>query len=183
VSVLKVKDPATGAWLDIMGTGTKGDPGGPIPTGGNPGEIIVKQSATDMDVAWEPHPRVVCRALVGTIASHATANTMGNLVTVNGTFQPDRTYHIFASVRCIADPGALMGQAQFKVAVGTAQMEGYDVVSGPDSGLWGAWSNTWLKDSVDLGVTAATPLDVTLDLMLNAAAKTVYAARIYVLEY
>jgi hypothetical protein len=128
-------------------------------------------------------PRVVCRALVGTVASHATASTMGNLVTVNGTFYPDRTYHIFASVRAIQDPGALIGLAQFRVAVGTVQMEGYDCVSGPDSGLWGAWSNTWLKDSVDLGVTAATPLDVTLDLLLNAAAKTVYAARIYVIEY
>lgn len=154
-----------------------------MPVGGDVGEVIVKQSDVDMDVAWEQHPRLVCAQLTGIVNTHATANTLGNLITANGTFRPDRLYHFFASIRAIADPGAVIGVAQFRAMIGTVQMEGYDVVSGPDTGLWGSWSQNWLKDSASLGVTADTALDVTLDIQLNAANKQVYAPRVYVLEY
>jgi hypothetical protein len=182
MAILKIKNTA-GEWVDIAGVGPQGPPGGPVPVGGQPGDVIVKTGAADGEVGWTvQRPRCVARALVGTINSHATASTMGNLVTVSVDIDPTRLYHIFASVRAVQDPGGLMPFAQYKVAVGTAQMEGYDCVSGPDSGLWGAWSQTWVKDGTAISATPVT-VNATLDLNLNAASKTVYAPRLYIFEY
>ena len=52
----------TRSWLSISPVGgTKGDigpSGGPVPTGGTTGQIIVKQSATDFAVAWANPPAI-----------------------------------------------------------------------------------------------------------------------------
>lgn len=180
MAVLKVKL-TDGSWADITGTGATGPSGGPVPTGGTPGQVIVKSGVNDGEVAWATSPRLAFNALVGSVPSHSTANTMGNLVSGNVTIDPAKMYHIFASVRAIQDPGAVLGFAQFKMTVGI-QLEGYDCVSGPDSGLWGAWSQNWMKSGSALSSTLAS-VPVALDLLLNAAAKTVYAPRVYIIEY
>ena len=184
MSVLKVKDPVTGTWLDIMGTGVKGDPGGPIPTGGNPGELIVKTGPADFEVAWEPHPRVAFEAMVATMPSHATANTLIDLIVGTVTIDPDRYYHVFAGVRCIQDPGAQVCLAQFQVKCGV-DLQGYDVVATPDTGLWGAWSQNWLhKGNLLNGDQPTKSVECKLRAMLSVAGpKTIYNPRLYIVEY
>ena len=98
--------------------------------------MIVKQTAADMDVAWEPHPRVAFELMPATMPSHATANTLIDLIVGTVTIDPDRYYHVFAGVRCIQDPGAVVCLAQFQVKCGV-DLQGYDVVATPDTGLWG----------------------------------------------
>lgn len=58
MTVLKEYNPATGTWEPIL-VGVKGDtgaPGGPVPTGGTLGQLIVKTSSTDFAVAWQHGP-------------------------------------------------------------------------------------------------------------------------------
>ena len=160
---LKAFDGTTWQTVPTVGPPGPTGPAGPVGPVGSGGALVVMSE------------------LVGIATSHATANTMGNLVTGSVAIDPTKMYHIFASVRAIADPGALIGFAQFRVTVGI-QLEGYDCVSGPDSGLWGSWSQTWLKEGSDLSATAAT-VAASLDLQLNAAAKQVYAPRLYVIQY
>jgi len=185
MAVLKIKDPSdpTGAtWIDITTTGTQGPAGGAVPTGGNPGEVLVKTGPADMEVGWAVRPRVALSVIGNQVTSHATVNTLETVATGEVDVVPDRYYHIFAGVRCIQDPGAAVATAQALVELGTIDLAGYDVWTTPDTGLFGSWSQNWLK----LGsVFTATPATLTCNLriMLSVASKIIYAPRLYVIEY
>jgi hypothetical protein len=187
MGVLKVKDPAdpTGqTWVDIAGTGSVGPPGGPVPVGGNPGEVIVKTGPADMEVGWARVPRLAFTLMPASTISHATANTFVDLVAGQATIYPDRTYWVTAGARGVEDPGATSALAQYQVAIGTVNLAGYDVVATHDTGLWGAWSQTWVEDGsrfVPLGDPPAS-LDVRLRGMLSVASKTFYSPRLHILE-
>lgn len=181
--VLKVKD-ASGNWVDIAGTGQVGPPGGPVPVGGNPGEVIVKTGPGDFEVGWARVPRLAFSSTPGSVVSSATVNTFVDAVAGQATIYPDRTYWITAGVRCIQDPGAVIATAQFQVAIGTVNLAAYDVVVTHDTGLWGSWSQTW----VDFGsrfVPAGDPptsVNVRLQVQINVASKTFYSPRLHILE-
>jgi hypothetical protein len=180
--VLKVKD-ASGVWLDIAGVGSPGPSGGPVPVGGNVGEVLVKTGPADFEVEWQPQrPRTVFSSLIGTVTSGAV-NVMHTLITGPCDIDPTRNYLIMAGIRCIQDPGAVVPLAQARVNVGQ-QLEGYDVWVSPDTGLWGAWHQHWWKTGASLNGTGATvSVTATLDLQLNVASKTVYAPRLTVIEF
>lgn len=185
MSVLKVKDPVTGNWLDIAGTGTQGPPGGPVPVGGNPGEVIVKTGPADMEVGWAVHPRVAFKSHVASFVSSATANTFGSAVTGTMTCDPTRTYHVIAGVRCIQDTDA-KHRAQSRVSIGTVNLDGYDVWAHNDTdGLWGAWSQHWMEDGSRFVAAGSAPaaVDVRLDLMFSYASRTFYSPRLFIIEY
>lgn len=187
MGVLKVRDPAdpTGAtWIDITGTGEKGDPGGPVPTGGNPGETIVKKGTADFDVEWRVSPRVAGYAEVASVVSHATVNTFVVAATCSALFYSDRMYQITAGVRAIQDPGvAAMAQAQ--VGIGSVNLSGYDVwITHDSNGLFGSWSQFWTKAGTNFAA-AGTSAQLTCELrvMLNQASKTIYSPRLTIIEY
>jgi len=185
VGILKIKDPAdpTGAtWIDITGTGTQGPSGGPVPTGGNPGETIVKNGAADFAVEWRVSPRIAGYAEVASVVSHATVNTFVVAVTCQAHFYADRMYQIMAGVRAIADPGATVAMAQAQVGIGTVNLSGYDVWATPDTGLWGSFLQSWIKPGTDFTTTDAQ-LTCELRVMLSIASKTFYSPRIHVIEY
>jgi hypothetical protein len=185
MAVLKVKDPVTGTWLDIMGTGVKGDPGGPVPVGGAPGEVIVKTGPADMEVGWERRPRVAFNIQIASAVSNATINTMTDTIVGDATFFPDRMYHIFASHRCIQDLG-VGGTIQMQVSIGTVNLQGYDVVACTDpNSIWGAWSQGWLHDGALLGGTdpAGSVLSCRLRHQCSIASRTIYTPRLHVIEY
>src|SRR6187455_286955 len=103
MGVLKVKLPDD-TWADITGTGATGPSGGPVPTGGLPGEVIQKTGPGDFEVGWVERPRVAFNGMVSTVVSSATVNSLVRAVEGDPTIYPDRMYHIFAGVRCIQDP-------------------------------------------------------------------------------
>lgn len=191
MSVLKVKDPVTGNWVDIAGTGTQGPPGGPVPVGGNVGDVVVKTGPADMEVGWEappivvPPPRIVFAAKIAQVISHGTANTFVQAVGGQVTIDPDRTYHVIAGWRCIQDTND-KHRAQAQVQIGTVGLEGYDVVGNNDTdGLWGAWSQNWIEDG-SLFVAAGSPptaVDARLNVMFSYASRTFYSPRLYIIEY
>jgi hypothetical protein len=183
MAVLKVKD-AAGNWLDIAGTGTQGRDGGPVPVGGEPGEVIVKTGAADMEVGWAQHPRIVINNQYTSVTTSATVNTMTELINVSGLFYADRTYQIHASHRCIQDLG-VGGNAQMRVSVGTVNLQGYDVVSCTDpNSLWGAWSQTWLHLGSLIGGTAAgVDLAVRVAWQCSIASRIIYTPRLHVIEF
>ena len=181
--MLKVKD-AAGVWQDITGTGVTGPSGGPVPTGGNPGEVIQKVGVADFDVGWTERPRVALNLMVASIVSPATVNVMTAYpaLTADVTIHPDRWYHIFASHRCIQDPGTGMN-VQMQVALGTVNLAGYDVVTCTDPNtLWGAWAQSWLNPGTTFTAVTAS-LSLRLNYLGSVASKTIYTPRIYCVEY
>jgi len=180
MAVLKVKLPDD-TWADITGTGQVGPPGGPVPVGGTVNQKIAKTWDVDFEVEWRDSPRIALSAIVAQFTSNATANTMSRAIGGDATIYPDRMYWITAGYRAVQDPGALIGMSQMQVAVGTVNLQGYDVVSGPDTGLWGSWSQTWVRPGSDFTATVAS-LDCRLNVMLNVASKIFYDPRIYILE-
>jgi len=185
MGVLKIKDPndPTGAtWIDIMGTGVKGDPGGPVPVGGVPGEVIVKTGPADMEVGWAQHPRIAFRFLGTQVNSHATANTLTPLVTGSVTIDPDRWYQIIAGVRAIQDPGASICLAQFQVHV-SVNLQGHDCVVTPDTGLWGSWSQTWVEPGSSLNAAGGPTVCELRGMISVAGPKIIYSPRLYILEF
>ena len=104
--------------------------------------MIVKQSATDMDVAWEQHPRVALRLMVASVTTHASGgNNLVEACAGDVMVDPARMYHIIAGWRCIQDAGATIATAHTAVAVGTVNLAQWDEVPTADTGLWGAWYN------------------------------------------
>lgn len=185
MAMLKVRDPAdpTGnTWLDITSTGATGPSGGPVPTGGLPGQVIEKTGPADFEVGWRLSPRIAGYNEVASVVSHATVNTFVDAVTCQAHFYADRMYYISAGYRAIQDPGALIGMAQTQVGIGTVNLSGYDVITGPDTGLWNGWSQFWTKPGTDFTTTDAQ-LTCVLRVMLNAASKTFYSPRICIQEF
>lgn len=180
MAVLKVKDSA-GNWLDITGTGTRGEPGGPVPVGGTVNQKIAKTSDVDFEVEWRDSPRIALSVIVAQYTSHATANTMARAVGGDATIYPDRMYWIVSGWRCIQDPGAVAATCNAQTAIGTVNLQGFDVVNTHDTGLWGAHSQTWVRPGSDFTATVAT-LDCRLNLQLSVASKIFYDPRIYILE-
>jgi hypothetical protein len=193
MGVLKVKDPSdpTGnTWVDIAGTGTQGAPGGPVPVGGNPGEVIVKTGPADMEVGWAARPRVAFRGEINQVNASATPNTMVPLISGDITIYPDRVYHFFAGIRCIQDPAVaddVMVNAQFRVYCGTVGLHGNDVV-GPmldPRSAWGAWSQTYLYNGTSFVAADQPPATMVVELrgQMSVASKLFYTPRLFVIEY
>ena len=179
--VLKVKD-ASGTWLDIAGVGPRGPSGGPIPAGGNIGEVIVKTGAADFEVEWQPaRPRIALRAQA-TQTTGGAVNVMATLTSGTVTIDPTRWYHIIAGVRCVNDPGAA-AHAQYRVVIGTVQLNGYDVVYTADPNtVWGAWSQHWLEPGNVL-LAAGGDVLAKLDGMCSVATRLFYTPRLFIFEY
>jgi hypothetical protein len=182
--VLKVKDTA-GTWQDIAGVGPRGAPGGPIPVGGNPGEVIVKTGPGDFEVEWQPQrPRVVFAQQVAEVYSSTVVNTFVDLISGTVEIDPTRYYQVTAGVRCIQDPGASIALAQFQVHCGV-NLQGHDCVVTPDTGLWGSWSQTWVHMGNLLNGNQPDPTVVACELrgMINFASKIFYTPRLNIIEY
>jgi len=181
VGILKVKLPDN-TWADVVGSGATGPSGGPVPAGGNSGEVVIKTGPGDFEVGWEAHPRVAFNEMVATSVSSATVNSLTRAVEGFATIHPDRMYHTFAGVRCIQDPGATTAIGHFAVAIGTVNLAQWDEVTTPDTGLWGSWHQSWLNPGSDFTATTAS-LDVRLNIGCSIASKTFYHPRLYIIEY
>jgi hypothetical protein len=147
--------------------------------------VIVKTGPADMEVGWERRPRVAFTSMLATFVTSPTVNTMIDMIVGDVTMFPDRTYHIFASHRCVQDMG-VGGNVQMQVSVGTVNLQGYDVVACTDpNSLWGAWSQTWLHDGAILGAVdaAGTVLSIRSRIFCTVASRTIYNPRLHVIEY
>jgi len=145
--------------------------------------VIVKTGPADLEVGWTTRPRVALNVMVGSTTSHATANNYVDVITGDVDIDPARTYHIFASIRCIADPGG-MCTAEAQMFVGTVQLAGNDLWTTADTNTYmGAWNQSWLSPGTHFTATPAT-LTATLQIRLTAAAsKAIYSPRIQIIEY
>lgn len=183
MAVLKVKLP-DGTWADIASTGTQGPSGGPVPVGGNPGEVIQKTGPNDMEVGWTVRPRVALNVEVAQVTSSATVNAMTLAVGGDVRIDPERTYHIIGGWRCIQDPGAVIATAHARMAVGTVNLPAYDEVTTADTGLWGAWSQNVIRPGSTFAAAGAGPvtLDARLEFGCTIASKIFYSPRLYIIE-
>jgi hypothetical protein len=115
--------------------GTKGDPGaqgssgGPVPTGGAANQIIVKQSATDMDVAWQDQPGVVAYkyGILNGYVVPASATQIYSLGSVHLT--AGRLYKTTVFLRAINN-GTSSIRFQFGVAPSGWTLDAYTVGAG-----------------------------------------------------
>lgn len=187
MAVLKVRDPEDPTkWLDIGGTGYAGPSGGPVPVGGNPGELVLKTGAADFEVGWVKRPRVAGMQMLASVVSHsAGGNNLVEACSVDVTVYPDRWYHIFAGVRCINDAGATIATAHFAAAIGTTNLAQWDEVTTADvtvsNGLWGSWSQDWLHPGSDFTSTIQS-LRCRFSVGCTVASRTFYTPRLYVIE-
>jgi hypothetical protein len=187
MAVLKVKD-ANGNWLDITGTGQKGDPGGPVPTGGEPGELIQKTGPADFEVGWTVRPRVAFREEATQVTSSPTAGAYVPLVAGQMTVYPARIYHFFAGVRAIQDAGAVKVHPTMRVICNGVNLLSNDHISPVNDAdaAWGSWSQTYLFNGTSFVVAGDPPttVDVALEGSLTVAvSKLFYGPRLYVIEY
>ena len=172
MAVLKVKDPADpnrcNTWLDITGTGTQGPPAARSPSAAT----SVRSSRRPARRTWRsvgPSTPGSRTATWSPPSSRTPPRTHSWPITGSATIKPARMYQVFADQvhRCV---GTALGVGQFQVAVGTVNLAGYDVVTSPDTGLWGAWSQSWVNPGSDFTATTAA-LDIRLNGMVNVAAR------------
>ena len=76
---------STGEWIfELNLKGPSGPSGGPLIAGGGVGQVLIKQSATDFDVAWASTPAVQIMRMNLTNQANLNANTTGTLVELGG---------------------------------------------------------------------------------------------------
>lgn len=129
--------------------------------------------------------RVLGTIQSASVVTGTAVNTMAELLVLPAmTFYADRYYHVFASHRCIQDPG-VGANVQVRVSVGTVNLQGYDVMSCTDPNqLWGAWSQNWLHLGSLLGAAAGgTSMNVRAAWQCSVASRTIYTPRLHVIEY
>lgn len=62
MTMLRYKDPVTGNWEPLIGTGPAGPPGpSGLPPGGTTGQALVKASDADGDVSWADVTTIVSK--------------------------------------------------------------------------------------------------------------------------
>jgi hypothetical protein len=183
MTVLKYWDVATGAYIPIVGQpgppgargpeGPQGDPGPGVPVGGITGDVLIKQSGTDYDTAWETHP-----ADMGVLAAGAedTATWPGIYLGTGDGPPLGPAGDFVLEVMRTADGANLLQRA---TRVLDPRFTASRIQTG---GGWGDWLSPpagWngeanLATDVDL-----SPTEVTI---LNGGTMTVPAQRIYKLS-
>ena len=145
--------------------GTKGDigpSGGPVPTGGTANQIIVKQSATNMDVAWADNPGAlgIIGYKYGAAAGLAITTTVDILHLNALPLKAGRLYELSFKLRALSTLSSnnLRFQAVNLTAGINIQLDDYIVASVPYGYIYDVAIMTVNADgSYGLGVGVSAP--------------------------
>lgn len=178
--------------------GARGPDGDIIPTGGLPGEFLVKTSDADREVGWRPPTQPYATLQEDWLNNGALNASCPGPVSANGwiylfqrkrLFDPTRLYQVTASLRCISDAGGdcsgevVVWQSTSTTSPGSQIIDHYFTASGAGVGLWGSVCCQVLArgDSI---ATIGAPDWVTgyLAIKLSVANLTVYLPRLTYLD-